>query len=344
MASPQEICTVTANGGKYDVWETIELTRSADKVVDHATFIGDGAGLKLAPGDAVTIALGGVLALTGNVYLREPAYDEAMHAVKIGVCSKAHAVVRTTVDGTPGQYLKQNIQQIASACFGKVGVGFTIKGAPAGADLIFARVSETIGQSRFAFIENLCRLRNLHMIDDGKGNIIAYRGPQGSADPLQEGVNILKARVTLKVNEKVANITGYSQFYNEGAKGAGVTASVNPVQDFPTYPPGNLSFIASEAADMPSLQMSVNHVADANSFQTVDGSITVQGWFVASGDLWMNYCPADVTVNSPLLIPGGRMKFVIKEVVHRQSAEEGSTTDILITNEAGLGKPTLNAT
>jgi hypothetical protein len=65
--------------------------------------------------------------------------------------------------------------------------------------------------------------------------------------------------------------------------------------------------------------------------------ITVQGWFMAGGDLWMNHVRNNVTVNSPMLIPGGVGTFIIKEVIHRQSSQEGTTTDILITNENGLG-------
>jgi hypothetical protein len=50
----------------------------------------------------------------------------------------------------------------------------------------------------------------------------------------------------------------------------------------------------------------------------------------------MNHVPADVTVNSPTLIPQGSDSFIFKEVIHRQSSQEGTTTDILITNENGL--------
>ena len=49
----------------------------------------------------------------------------------------------------------------------------------------------------------------------------------------------------------------------------------------------------------------------------------------------------DVTVNSPMLIPGGSASFIVKEVIHRQSSAEGTTTDILITNENGLGSESL---
>jgi hypothetical protein len=48
-----------------------------------------------------------------------------------------------------------------------------------------------------------------------------------------------------------------------------------------------------------------------------------------------------VKVNSPMLIPGGSASFIIKEVIHRQSSAEGTTTDILITNENGLGSESL---
>jgi hypothetical protein len=62
---------------------------------------------------------------------------------------------------------------------------------------------------------------------------------------------------------------------------------------------------------------------------------------VRGGDV-IDYCmPADVTVNSPILIPGGSASFIIKEVIHRQSSAEGTTTDILITNENGLGGESL---
>jgi hypothetical protein len=53
-----------------------------------------------------------------------------------------------------------------------------------------------------------------------------------------------------------------------------------------------------------------------------------------------------------MLIPGGSMSVIIKEVIHRQSTADGTTTDIMITNPRGLGgeplygagTPTPNAT
>jgi prophage tail gpP-like protein len=349
MATPQEICNVTVNGVQYNSWETVEIHKSAEDVIDHGMLTvsepstgGVGlAALKLAPGDAASVTLGGVKAINGNVYLRQAAADANTHAVQIGICSKSQKVMRTTVDGTPGQYLNQTIQQIGSAVFGKVGVGFNVIGAPSGANLPFPRISESIGQTRFSFIENLCRMRNLHLIDDGQGNISAYRGPQGQAAPLQEGVNILKSRLLLKVDEYNENLIGLAQVYKQGAPGAQVSASATVSNPIGAAIGGNSSFPVENAGDKATVQMRVNQEVDHTNYQTVDGVITVQGWFLASGDLWMNYVRASVTVNSPLLIPGGSMGFVIKEVIHRQSSAEGTTTDILITNANGLGAEAL---
>jgi prophage tail gpP-like protein len=349
MSSASEICTVTAGGQKYTNWETVEVHKSASDVIDHCMLTvsepstgGTGlAALKLAPGDAATVTLGGAKAITGNVYLRQAAADDKTHAVQIGIASYSHKILRTSVDGKPGQYLNQTIQQIGSACFGKVGVGFNVIGSPSGANTIFQRVSEMIGQTRFSFIENLCRMRNLHMIDDGQGNINAFRGSQGSVAPLQEGVNILKSRLLLKADEYIENLTGLGQIYKQGAPGAQVSATAKVNNPVGADSGGNLSFPIENAGDQATVQMRVNHQVDHVNYQTADGVITVQGWFLSPGDLWMNHVPADVTVNSPMLIPGGSASFIIKEVIHRQSSAEGTTTDILITNENGLGKEAL---
>jgi prophage tail gpP-like protein len=118
------------------------------------------------------------------------------------ISSIAQSINVSTVDASPGQYINQTLQQIGSAVFGKVGVNFTIDGSPAGADMPFPRVSEHVGESRFDFIERLCRMRNVHMIDDGTGGIVAFRGPRGTASTtLQEGRNILRARLLLKNND-----------------------------------------------------------------------------------------------------------------------------------------------
>jgi hypothetical protein len=298
--------------------------------------------------------LAGVNVLYGKVYLRQAAYDSTSHAVQIGIASKSQIIMPSTVQAKPGQYKQQTIQQIGSAAFGSVGVGFNVVGNPSGADLPFARVSEQVGETLYGFVERLCRLRNLHMIDDGKGNVEAFRGPQGQSAALVEGKNILKARLLLDDSEYTEKLQGVAQLYRpiSGPAGAQVSATTTVPAPFGGSAGGFNKFIVEDAADALSVRHRVNHQGDQVSYDTVDGIVTVQGWFRAEGDLWYNHVRDNITVNSPMLIPGGSMSFVIKEVIHRQSSADGTTTDIMITNARGLGgeplygagTPTPNAT
>jgi prophage tail gpP-like protein len=352
MANAAEVCSITADGQIYNIWESMEIHRSVDGVsgnIAHGLMTVSeistgGAGfsnLKLTIGDQVQMSLAGTNVINGPVYLRQAAYDEKTHAVQIGVTSKTQIIVRSSVDYNPGSYPNQNIQQIASACFGKVGVGFSIVGNPSGADSKFTRACEHPGESRFNFIERLSRMVNLHLMDDGNGNIIAFRGATSSGLTLTEGVNILKARLLLQVDDHVEayGATGQQNNPTSGATGAQNMATATSAS--PGKPMGGMvKFPAEEALSSGMLQMRANHQVDYDRMKTVDGMITVQGWFAPDGVLWWNKITAPatiITVNSPMLIPEGTAQFLIKEVVMRQSSAEGSTTDIMITNSLGLG-------
>jgi prophage tail gpP-like protein len=350
MANATEICTITADGQKYDIWETVEIHRAVAGLsggINHALMTVSeistgGAGfsnLKLTIGDTVSIDLAGINVINGIVYLRQAAYDDKMHAVQIGVSSKTEAVVRNTVKVKPGVYLNQTIQQIGSAVFGGVGCGFQVVGSPSGSELKFPRATEQLGESCFGFIERLSRLVNLHMLDDGRGTMLAFRGPQGAAGAqLQEGVNILRARLLLQIDDHVESYIAVGQQSNPASGKAGRDVSATATASSPGKPAGGLVKFGAEDASNPAfVQHRVHHQADYDAWKTVDGMVTVQGWFAPDGNIWWNKVRQKITVNSPMLIPEGSMDFIIKEVIHRQSTAEGTTTDIMLTNPLGMG-------
>jgi prophage tail gpP-like protein len=352
MANAAEVCSIIADGQTYNIWESVEIHRAVAGEtgnIAHATMTVSeistgGAGfsnLKLTIGDTVQMSLAGTNVINGPVYLRQGAFDEKTHAVQIGVTSRTQIIVRSSVDYNPGSYPNQNIQQIASACFGKVGVGFSIAGNPSGADQKFTRVCEHPGESRFNFIERLSRMVNLHMMDDGNGNIVAFRGTQGGGLTLTEGVNILKGRLLLQVDDHVEaySFTGQQNNPTSGATGAqNIATAASPSPGKPMG--GMIKLPAEETLTSGMLQMRANHQVDYDKYRAVDGMITVQGWFAPDGVLWWNKVTAPatlITINSPMLIPEGTTQFLIKEVALRQSSAEGTTTDIMITNSLGLG-------
>jgi prophage tail gpP-like protein len=297
MANAAEVCSITADGQIYNIWESVEIHRCVAGEtgnINHATMTVSeistgGAGfsnLKLTIGDQVQMSLAGIQVINGSVYLRQAAYDDKTHAVQIGVTSKTQIITRTTVDVNPGSYPNQNIQQIASACFGKVGVGFSIVGSPSGADQKFTRVCEHPGESRFNFIERLSRMVNLHMMDDGNGNIIAFRGTQGGGLTLTEGVNILKARLLLQVDDHVETFGCVGQQNNPTSGATGAQNIATATSTSPGKPMGGMcKFTAEESLTSGMLQMRANHQVDYDKAKTVDGMVTVQGWFAPDGVL-----------------------------------------------------------
>jgi prophage tail gpP-like protein len=347
MPKPQEIAVVTALGQKYDIWTTVEVTHSADDVIDHALLtvseISTGAknfaAIKLQPGDPATVTLAGQVVISGMVYLRQASYDAKEHGVQIGISSIAQSIEASTVDAAPGQYINQTLQQIGSAVFGRVGVNFSIEGAPAGADMPFPRISEHVGETRFAFIERLCRMRNVHMVDDGTGGIVAFRGPRGTASTtLREGRNILRARLLLKNNDHADDLKMVGMDSgNDSADANRATVGTT------TAPPqiGRLrKIVAEEMGSNGAMQLRVQQEKDWDAYQQVDGDVTTSGWLNDQGKLWWTEREKIVTVNSPMLLPENSMQFMIKGIVHRQSSEGGTTTDILLCRQDGLGSGT----
>lgn len=347
MPKPSEICVVTALGRRYDIWETVEVMHSCDDVVDHAmltvaefsgkdgSFTGGLSDIKLKPGDPATVTLAGQTVINGKVYLRQTAYDAKSHAVQIGIASLAQSVIPSTVDIEPGQYLNQTLQQIGSAVFGKVGVGFTVLGA-GGANMPFPRVSEQPGERRFDFIERLARMRNMHLVDDGQNGVIAFRGPQGTCGTdLVEGRNILRCRLLLKIDEHTDEIVGVSQ--DAGHDYAGANADIRAQTSVSPSIGRPQKFVAEDMLNQSALQLRVNHEADWVKYHQVDGDVTVQGWLTDAGTLWWNEREKTVALKSPMAIPEGAMAFMIKGIIHRQSSEEGTTTSVLLCRADGLG-------
>jgi prophage tail gpP-like protein len=290
----------------------------------------------LKPGDPASVTLAGQPAISGYVYLRQGSTDPNSHGVQIGICSSSQSVMPSTVDAKPGQYINQTLQQIGSAVFGKVGVGFKVI---ADAGQPFPRVSEHVGETRFAFVERLCRMRNVHLIDDGKGGIIGFRGASGGGLVLQEGRNILRGQLLLKNDDHVDPIDVVGMDHNNDSADANRDVSGQASVDPPINRP--LKIPAEETGDAAAMQLRAAHEADWIKYQLVDGDIAVPGWLVdGGGSLWMAHVREIVTLNSPLLLPENSMDFMIKGVIHRQSSEGGTTTDVLLCRFDGLGSGT----
>jgi prophage tail gpP-like protein len=347
MADPQQIATVIANGMKFTNWTTVQVERSYDTVVAHAILtvvegpISSGTmrpitALRLSVGTPVEVLLAGQLAITGQITVRQRSYSAETHGVQLVVSSLTQNVTVSSVDAAPGQYLNLSLAQIASAVFGKVGVGFSIVGSPAGANKPFERVSEHVGETRFNFIERLGRMRNLHMVDDGKGNVLATRqASAGGLATLVEGVNILRARAIMSINDSAESLTavGQNNLNDSNWQGGSSSMATTTVPNVKLSRP--VKFACEQNADNADCAMRVNHELDQTKFDQLECTITVRDWLMPDGTLWIAHVNDQVSVYSPMLFPDDTATLYIRGVVHRQSNEEGTTTDLLLSQFPG---------
>jgi prophage tail gpP-like protein len=345
MPNPALICIVTAGGTKYQNWKTVEVSRCVeDEFIDHAMLTvaeikgGNPSGLsnlKLKPFDKVTITLAGQPALEGFVYLRQGIVDATSHQVQIGICSNNQAVMVSTVDAKPGQYTDQTLEQIAKAAFAPVKVNFRIVGNPDGADKKFEKVSEQVGETRVAFVTRLAQMRNIHLAsdpDDSHG-IIGFRGPQAGGQTVKEGQNLLRGRLMLQVWDHSDEIQYIGQQTNKDSGDQNRQSHGEAKIGGPKRPQ---RYAAGEAGDNQQMKMAAQQDADRIQYTMVDGDVTVPGWLCPDGSLWMRHLREKMTLTAPTLLPQDTMHFFIKGVTHRQS-EAGTVTDILLTDEKGLG-------
>jgi prophage tail gpP-like protein len=192
LAAPSpNFATIVVESQRYNFWESLIIERTYGLPVSYATFqsaeIGPTnkgfAGQKFGCGNEAQVFLSGQLAASGQVAMRQVAYNGTTHAVQIRVHSYTTDLTASTVDAAPGQYVKSSFAQIVGAVCQPLGISVNIVGNPPGADKIFKRVSEHVGELRLDFISRLAVMRNLHMIDDAGGKTLNFwRGSTGGAD------------------------------------------------------------------------------------------------------------------------------------------------------------------
>ena len=222
--------------------------------------------------------------------------------------------------------------------YGKVGVNVNVDSA-SGADLPFERVSEHVGETRYQFIERLAKMRNLHMVDDQNGALNLIRGETAGSTTLVEGQNILKGRILIRNSLAVSLVDMQCQNFGNNQHNGPDAAQINvqvPNSNYTgSYRP--YTVMAEMPTNQAGCQMRANHEINLNDQQICEALITVQGWLMDDGTLWINHLREAVTINSPMLVPSNPFTLLLRGVKHMQNSEEGTTTELNLCIPRGIG-------
>jgi prophage tail gpP-like protein len=344
MPKAEEVAEVIIGGTIYRDWTSVQASIVFDQATRECVLAvaepSTGRGwpnLKLRPGDPCEVRLAGVRVLRGFVIKRQAAFSDRQHGVQIIIASKTADLVEASVIGSKGQYKGYTFEQITSSVLKPFGINFKMENAPSSASRKFPDVQLFPGETAWAFIERLARMRNVHLVCDSDGNLVggAAKGG-GSIATLEEGRNLLFGRCVLddatinSVIEAVGQGKGSDERW-----GRSVAQMKERIENsaMKRYKP--LKIIAEEPGDKQDLKDRGDREKAEQQYTSVDVSVTVQGWLNDDGKLW-DVGPS-VDVYSPLLFPDDRMNLCIKAVTFAQSSEAGTTTTIDLCLPTALG-------
>jgi prophage tail gpP-like protein len=311
MALPSETALLSVGGKAYPIWTSVMVRRVYGSSVgsefeftaaDPLDAKPDFQNWKIIPGDLCTVTLAGVLACTGYVFVRHPSFNASTHGLKIAGRSLIADAVDSSATIGGGQYKGYTFQQIASALARTVGVNFIVRGSSKNLALPFPQFSVGYGETVFAAVERLARLRGLHLTDDAKGNWVAdvFDSNAASSGQLVEGKNLVEAYAAvdgtnaLGIINIAAQRPGNDQINGDACRDNSATLTN------PNVRAGRQrTIILEEPGSSLDCAIRANHEMSYAATALVDCHCEVQGWQSSPGVLWdvgKNY-----SVKSPLL-------------------------------------------
>jgi prophage tail gpP-like protein len=289
--------TIKTNGQTFPGWESVEIWREFHNPVSYMKFVAAedenfAASYSVVPGDQAQGFLCGIQCINGYVKSRQTVFDKNTHAVEIVVASTTQNAIIGTVTNNPGQYKNQTLSQMATAVLSKVGVNFKMTGDTSGTDIPFDRVSEHIGERAIDFVQRLAMWRNMYLVDDSQGNLIATRGGSSgsSAAMLVEGQNIESARLVMDFDTTTDRLSVTTQRAGNDQTNGTASSQVFASTNVPNYkgPSRPVLFLGEQPASQQEAQLRLNHAVALLSLDVLEATITVPGWLQDNGQLWIS--------------------------------------------------------
>jgi prophage tail gpP-like protein len=335
-AKPEEIAEVFIDRFVYSDWESVWVQHrwmdawpvfrltTAERDPDTRLW----ARLQIKPGDLCLIKLGGIVAITGVVIVRQTAYDANSHAVSI----QGHGVQWFTWRGAildkkqefPGGYV-----EVANQVMAPFGVSPRVVGSIDGTEFKPPAHNE-IGESVFQFLEKLGRERKVVLGGDYAGNLLLIGDHVASVvDELIEGVNILSCQCVINIGDVYQPYVARGQSSSDGSSSptekSQQDAYVNS-QIMKRYTP---LLVANEHPVWTQHEIDLRAETEATwgDGTIIEATVVVFGWFTRSGVLWAHCTGQCVILNSPMTTLVGE-RLAIRSVTSTQDRQSGTRTTL----------------
>lgn len=330
MPNPREVATIIVNGRRFEDWETVWVQHRWTEAYPIFRFtcaerepVPDlWQKLQFKPGDQCAIYLGGALAITGVILMRQVGYDANNHGVMLQGVGNTWYASRASILDKKGNYDDMTFEQVARKVLAPFGIGIETIGSLNATP--FKRLQNEPGENVWSFLERIARVRGIIMGSDHRGNALLIDDHTAPVQAtLIEGENILKCACVIQVENMhseywVRAQTAASddqhgkQASEQEAKAPGSAQRYSPLLTPAEQPVWNLSEVADRA----------RNEALWHEGTIIQATITVHGWFAPGGRLWK--AGDDVYVRSPMALLDMVLK--IQTATFTQDRNSGTLT------------------
>lgn len=195
MTQPADIVTLRVNGRNYAGWQEVTITRSIEQAAGafsvRATrrYPSEPNQIRLVPGQACTVFIGGEKVITGWIDHAAPDFDSTASKLAVGGRSKTCDLIDCSAVHKPGRWHNVKAEQIAAELcepFGVEVIALVDTGAP------IPRHAVERAEKVFECLDRLARMRGLLVTDDQFGRLVLMRpGLTRAETGLTEGGNII---------------------------------------------------------------------------------------------------------------------------------------------------------
>lgn len=322
-----------ANGKIYSGWTSCKITRSIKAIAGSFSltvsnnWASKSKGWILSPLDEVVIYIDSKKVITGYIDKIGSSFDSSDRSISVSGRDKTADLVDCSYVG-PSTLEGLNLHDFISKVIKPFGLTFRSEVAlPQSRESYSSQQGETC----FAFLERILKLRGFLLTSDAEGNLVISKiGSSRSTTALHEGVNCHRANFDFDAAERFSHyiVKGQSKGSEEEdpEQSTQVEASYIDV-NVKRYRP--LVIMAEGEVDRKKAFDRAKWEAIIRSAKSSVLKVDVKGWKKADGSLWLD----NEIVNFQSKYFGFNIDLLMTEVSYEISATDGPITQISLENK-----------